>query len=253
LLIIFYLIAIFEFNEPGGPSSADFANSSLISLYDATALNPAILPRIGNNGLALVYTKPFGISNLSYNRAIINLNRPALGFSFSSLGQTGYHEHTFTLAAGFALNKNFSYGIILKGYHVDISYYGNDFFPSLNLGILFMQNTYRLAIVVGDINNPKSKQGDLIPASLQIGGSLLPVKGFSLSCDFFKNVDYERFLTGVEFNLLPIFSLRFGIATNPYVIAGGFAISFKNFRFDYGYRYHPSLKETQILSLNLKT
>ena len=115
-----------------------------------------------------------------------------------------------------------------------------------------MQKTYRLALVLEDMNNPKSKQGDLIPASLQIGGSLIPVNGFSLSCDFLKNADYERFLGGVEFNLLPIFSLRFGVATSPYLIAGGFDISFKNLRFDYGYRYHPRLKETHVLSLSLK-
>lgn len=252
-MIIFYLIAIFEFNESGGPSAAYFANSTIISSYDATATNPAALPRIGNNGLALVYTKPFGLSTLTYNRLILNIKRPALGFSFSSLGQTGYYEHTFTLAAGFSINDKLSYGIILKGYHINILGYGNDFFPSLNLGVLFRQNTYRLALVFEDMNNPKSKQNDLIPASLQIGGSWLPVNGFSLSCDFLKNPDYERFLGGVEFNLLPIFSLRFGLATNPYLIAGGFAISVKNLRFDYGYRYHPRLKETQVISLNLKT
>ena len=252
-MTIFYLIAIFEFNEPGGPSAAYFANSTLISLYDATAINPAALPRIGDNGLALVYTKPFGLNTLTYNRLILNLNRPALGFSFSSQGQTGYYEHTFTLGAGFAINNNFSYGIILKGYQLNISDYGNDFFPSLNLGILFRQNTYRLALVFADINNPKSKQGDLIPASFHLGASLMPVNGFSLSCDFIRNADYERFLGGVEFNLLPIFSLFFGVATNPYLIGGGFAISFKNLRFDYAYRYHPKLKETQVLSLSLKS
>lgn len=252
-MIIFYLIAIFDFNEPGGPSSAYFANSTIISLYDATAINPASLPRIGNNGLALVYTKPFGLSTLTYNRLILNLNRPALGFSFSSLGQTGYYEHTFTLATGFALNKNFSYGIILKGYNVNIRDYGNDFFPSLNLGILFKQSTYRLALVFADMNNPKSKQGDLIPASLQIGGLLNSFNGFSLSCDFLKNTVSERFLGGIELNLLPIFSLRFGVATNPYLIAGGFGVSLKNLSIDYGYRYHPRLKETHVLSLSLKS
>ncbi len=252
-MIIFFLLLIFEFNEPGGPSSAYLANSSSITSFDATALNPAVLPKIGHHGLALVHTKPYSISSLTYNRIVINWRRPALGFSFSSFGQTGYRENILSLASAFAINSNLSYGFILKGYYLKINDYGNDFFPSLNLSVLYCQYYYRLAAVIEDLNNPKSRSGDLIPVSLRIGGTLIPNQSLSFSIDILKTVGFERFFVGFEFNLLPIFSIRTGIATNPYLIAGGLGFFYKHFNLDYTYRYHPKLKETHILSLAIKS
>jgi len=247
------LIAIFDFNEPGGPSTVLFNNTTTISLYDATAINPAALPRIGSNGIGVVYTKPFGIGRLSYNRFVLNLDRPAFGFSLSALGQTGYYEYTFTFAKGFVVDNNFSYGLLLKGYVVKIKDYGDDFIPGFNLGMLYKQNIYRLAVVLTDLNNPKTRAGDLIPMALRVGVTFAPVTNFSLSSNFLRSAESERFFGGVEFQLLPIFILRIGVATNPYLVAGGFGISLRNLSLDYSYRYHPSLKETHILSLSLKS
>ena len=252
-MIIFFFLLIFDFNETGGPASAYLANSSSISSFDATAINPAILPRIEHHGLALVHTKPFGISSLTYSRLIINWIRPALGFSFSSFGQTGYQENILSLATAFAVNNNISYGIIFKGYYLKINDYGSDFFPSLNLGVLYTNNNYRLAAVFEDLNNPKNRIGDLIPLSLRIGGTLIPNNNLSFSIDFLKNINFERFFAGIEFDLLPIFSFRTGVATNPYLIAGGFGFFFKHLCFDYAYQYHPKLKETHVFSLAIKS
>lgn len=252
-MIIFFFLLFFDFNEAGGPSSAYLANSSSITSFDATAFNPAVLPRIGFHSLALVHTNPYKISSLTYNRIVLNWNRPAFGFSFSSFGQTGYRENILSLASAFALNNNFSYGFIFKGYYLQINDYGSDFFPSLNLGVLYSQYNYRLAAVVEDLNNPKNRTGDLIPVSLRIGGTLIPNHSLSISIDLLKTVDFERCFAGIEFNLLPIFSLRTGIATNPYFIASGFGFLYKHLSFDYTYRFHPKLKETGVFSLTIKS
>lgn len=248
-LILFFFILIFDFNEPGGPSSACFTGSTQISLYDATAVNPAILSRIEHPSLALVHTKPFTISTLNYNRLVMNLNRPNFGFAVSSLGQTGYYEYCFSLATAFAVNNHFSYGLILKGNYVNIGEYGSDFLPSLNLGILYLNSNYRVAVVLEDVNNPKSRQGDLIPATLRIGGALTPTNNFSFSGDFLKSTTYERMLAGVNFVMVPMISLRAGVATNPYLLSAGFGVSFKTLSFDYAFRFHTQLKETHIISL----
>ncbi|MDH5185827.1 MAG: hypothetical protein OEZ20_09265 [candidate division WOR-3 bacterium] len=240
---------MFDFNEIGGPASANFVSSTTLSLYDGTATNPAILSQIGHSGFALVHTKPFAISNLSYHRLIMNLKRPFLGFALSSLGQPGYYEYIIALATSFALKNNFAYGLILKLNYLSIGNYGKDFLPSLNLGILYRQSNYRLAVVLEDLNNPKSRAGDLIPASVRLGCTVEPVADFRLSGDFLKSTNYERLLTGVDFSLLPMVSFRVGIATNPYHLAAGIGISLKTFSLDYACRYHTRLKETHILSL----
>ncbi|MEO0093711.1 MAG: hypothetical protein ABIK67_05600 [candidate division WOR-3 bacterium] len=252
-MLILFLWTIFEFYEPGGPGSSYFASTTNNSFYSATAINPAMLSRIDKSGIGLVICQPYGISNLTYSRLAGNLNRPSLGLSLATLGQTGYHEYTFTFALSFPIDKYFSYGLILKGYYLNIENYGDDLFFGLNLGLLYQQRTYRVGIVIEDLNKPRSYQGDLIITTLRIGATFLPTDNLTFSSDFLKNGDSEQLMGGVEFMLLPIFSLRIGLRTNPYQLALGFGIIAKHLNLDYTYRYHPSLKETHIISLAIKS
>lgn len=251
-MVLFFLIALFDFREAGGSATVIFAQTTNFSFYEATATNPAVLTKITNNEVGLVHTKPFGVSSLVYNRGIVGLGKLSFGFSFSNLGQKGYNEYIFTLAKGFTINQELSYGLILKAYFLNIAGYGNDFMPGLNLGFLFAPKNYRLAMVLEDFNNPKSRNGDLIPATLRIGGAWLPVLNFKWNGDWLRNTQSERFQTGIEFDLLSIFSLRAGVTINPYQLAIGFGISYQYFGLDYAYRYHPRLKETQIISFALR-
>jgi hypothetical protein len=250
---LFFFFAIFDFRETGGPSSVLLANTANPTIYEATAVNPAVLPKIGYNGIGLVYTKPFGITGLTYNRLTVSFTRPGLGFSLATLGQAGYHEYTFSLATAFLINEDFSYGLIVKGYYLNIGGYGDDFIPGLNLGVLWGKRDYWLGIVLEDLNNPKTRQGDLIPLTVRIGGSLSLVSNFSVKADWLRNTNWESFRGGLEFNILPIFSLRTGFSTSPYQLALGLGILFKNLSFDYACRYHPRLNETHIFSLMLKS
>lgn len=252
-MLLFFFLTIFDFKEPGGPGTGIFANTANQTIYEGTAINPAVLPRIGTTGIGLVYTQPFGITGLTYNRLVLSFARPAIGFAFANLAQVGYYEYTFSIAKAFLINEYFSYGLILKGYYLNINDYGNDFIPGINLGVLLGKRNYWLAIVFEDLNNPRSRQGDVIPLTLRIGGSFYPVPNLSVKMDWLRNANWEGIRAGLELNLLPIFSLRTGFGTNPYQLALGFGISFKNLSFDYGCRYHPRLKETHILSLAIKS
>jgi hypothetical protein len=153
-LIIFLLCLLeaFNYQEIGGSNSALQISLTENSSYCATAVNPALLPYLTKNSFGVVYSRPFNISQIQYNRVCANYRN--FGFNIARLGQTGYQEYTISTSVGFNLNNNITYGLILKGLYLDLSQYGQSFIPALNFGLVYKINKFIFGSVIENINNP---------------------------------------------------------------------------------------------------
>ncbi|MEO0091090.1 MAG: hypothetical protein ABIK61_00025 [candidate division WOR-3 bacterium] len=248
MLIIFYLWAIFEYQEIGGSSSALQISSTIKSTYNATAINPALLSNLNKNGIGLVYCRPFEISDLQYSRLSINYKN--FGVGFSRLGFINYQEFNLSLSAGFNLLPNLAYGLIIKGLYIDLNTYGQSLMPALNLGTSYvMIDKIIISAVMDNLNMPQNPNGEQIPWQLTGGVLFQPVPDFCLGCDLTKSQDNQNIKLGTEFKVIPELAFRLGMKTNPLIISGGLGITFRNIYFDYSLQFYTQLKQTSIFSL----
>jgi hypothetical protein len=72
LIFLLYLINIFEYHEAGGVNSALLLSSVGNSSYTATLVNPAVLAQLEKNSIGLIYSKPFQLDMIQYNRIAMN-------------------------------------------------------------------------------------------------------------------------------------------------------------------------------------
>jgi len=247
LMLILYLLSIFEYQEPGGGSSALLLSSIGNSSYIATAVNPALLTQLDKNGFGVVYSCPYNISLIQYSR--ITANYKNFGLGFSRLGQTGYAEYNLSLSAGMNFNNSLSYGLILKGLYLDLGDYGQSFIPALNIGFTYKVDKFSVGSVLENLNNPQNSAGENIPLAILAGAIYEPVSDFLLGFEITKSAQDQNLAFGAELKPIPNFAVRIGTKTNPFIISGGLGIVLKNISFDYAIKFHSQLEQTSVFSL----
>ena len=244
---LFYLFTLFPSHPPGGSSSATLLNSVRKSAYIATAVNPSLLCHLDKNGIGIVYSQPYNISQIQYSR--LSANYKNFGFGFSRLGQTGYAEYIFSLSAGMSFNQNLSYGLILKGLYLDLGNYGQSFTPALNIGFSYQLNKISFGSVIENLNSPNNSTGENIPWQILAGAMFEPVSDFLLGLEITKSASDQNLALGAELKPIPILAVRLGTKTNPFIISGGLGIEIKNISIDYAIKFHPQLKQTSVISI----
>ncbi|MCX7785520.1 MAG: hypothetical protein N2201_04745 [candidate division WOR-3 bacterium] len=247
MLILFYLLTIFEYQEIGGSSSALQISSTIQSTYNATAINPSLLSRLNKNGIGLVYCRPFEIRELQYNR--LSLNYKNFGLGITRLGFISYQEYTLSFSAGFDFSSHLAYGIMVKGLYLDLSDYGQTIMPALNLGISYFVDKINFSAVLENFNYPQNSLGEKLPWQVLAGILFEPVSDFRFGGDLIKSPETQYLAIGTEFKLLPELTFCLGTKTNPLILSTGLSIIFKNIHFDYSFQYHTKLKQTSIFSL----
>lgn len=247
MLVLFYLLTIFEYQEIGGQSSALQISSTIQSTYNATALNPSLLAYLNKNGLGIVYCRPYEISELQYSR--LSLNYKNFGLGFSRLGFVSYQEYTWSLAAGFKLPPNLAYGLMVKGLYLDLDTYGQSLIPALNFSVSYLMDKITFSAVLDNFNMPQNTKAEQIPWQLVVGFLFQPVSDFLLGGDWNKSKENQHLKLGTEFKVLPELAFRLGMKTNPLIISAGLGIVFRNIYFDYSLQFHMRLKQTSIFSL----
>ncbi|MCX8014415.1 MAG: hypothetical protein N2748_00200 [candidate division WOR-3 bacterium] len=247
IIFLCYLFSVFEYQEIGGGSSATLLSSINNSPYLATATNPALLTLLDKNGLGVVYCQPYEISQIQYHRLSVNYKH--FGLSFARFGQTNYQEFNFALSTGLNFNANLCYGLMVKGFYLDLGDYVQSFMPAVNVGLVYQLDKIKIGSVLANLNNPHNKVGDEVAWQISAGATYEPVSDLLLGIDIQKNYQYENFAFGIELKPLAMFVIRFGTQTNPLLISGGIGILYKNIFLDYALKFHPQLQQTSIFSL----
>lgn len=246
LLLLCSIFSLLNYQEIGGSASAQMISSVDNSIYNATAANPAILSQLDKNNLGIVYSCPYNVKLIQYTRLAGNYKN--FGVNISRLGQVGYQEYIFSLAAGFNITQELSYGLVIKGLYLDLSEYGQTFLPALNFGIVYHLDKIQFGAVLANINRPKTIDDD-IPWLIIMGALFKPVTDFTLGLEIQKSNQDENIAMGAEFKPIPNLAIRLGTKTNPLIISTGLGFIFKNFTLDYALKFHTRLKDTSVFSL----
>jgi hypothetical protein len=254
---------------------------------DASAVyyNPACLPFAMLPGLSASYLRPNGqeFEGLAY----VALGSPvgksqAVGVSFRRFGVDGalvfdedlekyverdlLGETTVSLAHGMALmqdiHSSLSVGWCLNVYNLnfgDYDYLGSATTFGLDLGFLgTLRERTKIGFLLKNINEPEVGKytKEPLPQWISAGASYMPYYGVITELDLraLRGEDVEVHM-GMQFSMTEFLDTRFGFATGPNSMTGGFTLKMGSeglpFEVNYSYSSHSVLPGTHHVSVGL--
>ena len=247
ILFLTFLIRSYYAQQNPGARQSSIGYSDVALSNDVFSLfnNPAGLSRINSREIGLFYSpSPFGINKLAtgyiaYNE-FTSIGNIAVGFM--NYGFELYKENDFVFGYSKKILPNFYLGFNSKYKLINIKNYGksNDFNISLG-GIIDLNNNFYLGF---------SLQNPLRFINTKINSPLIYTSGITyqtltntyLHFAFLKEINFPiSFRLGIEYSIIDIIILRFGIQNKPNIYAGGLGIKYSFLNLDYSVTTHQDL------------
>jgi hypothetical protein len=252
LLIVF--VTAFEFFPASVRTAGMAAGCAVADWQNGWALNPAVTADDQRLAGSIIYAQPFGLPGLNFARA--GLHYRAKMFAITSglqvLSMEGEQEFDLGAVSAINLPGGWSAGFGLHGLILNQRGYTGDFVGAFDFGIGWVGAGLRLGMAGQHLNFPRFSNGDELKPAFRFGLCWTPAAPLLLALDVEKDAEIERFLAGVEYNLLPELALRAGVETFPFSLRSGLSLRLGGLGLDYGYHYHPQLGDTHILGINLR-
>lgn len=215
--------------------------------------NVANLTKHDHLKFSVIFSRPFGLKELSESGLVLAIPSRFGGFGFaaSRFGFSLYRESL--LSFGYANNphKNIFFGFSLNLMEVKIQGYGVGRSVSLNSGILAeLTDNILLGFTIRNINSPTIRTGDKsLQPSMRLGLFYLPTEKFKVIAEYQKENGFSDILrVGTEIELYPSQFLRLGVSNNPSIISMGFGLTSNGITIDYSAITHQFLGTTQNIS-----
>ncbi|NTV45853.1 MAG: hypothetical protein HGB11_04895 [Chlorobiales bacterium] len=239
----------------GGAFNA-LANSSEAIFY-----NPAGQALLSNREVGFFYTQHYGFDELSQFSA--NYTDPLLlpeGFGTLGLGvkQYGfdlYREMTFGLSYANSFERKFFYGVTATYNNLAIRGYGNEAAIGIDVGILaFITQSLSIGFSATNLNQPTLSTGkEPLAQSYTLGLCYHLSKDLRLLADAEKDPRFPLMIkSGIEFDVIPLLTLRGGFSSEPSRISAGMGIHYGMFDIDYAFASHPDLGITHFGSVCIR-
>ncbi|MBK6612194.1 MAG: hypothetical protein IPI59_13890 [Sphingobacteriales bacterium] len=181
----------------------------------------------------------------------------SFGLGVTYYGNPAYNETRAVLAYGRRLFKNFSIGVQLQGYAVNMGEYGSTFKPNFGLGILYKASSKMW--LAGHLHNPLEQsitgaQVDNLPTILQVGMLFNATDALSFFAEIEKNlVEKPIFKVAVEYAIAKKFFVRGGISGYPAQASLGAGVQVGNHIFiDFGSAWHQTLGYSPAFTLRFQ-
>ncbi|MFZ1292072.1 MAG: hypothetical protein WAR79_18385 [Melioribacteraceae bacterium] len=260
--IVIVISLLFYFNQklsgqlqPGAKqialSHSDVANpNDVFSIFT----NPAGLTQIKKTQFGIFYSpSPFGIKELA--NGFLAFNQPTNLGSFS-IGAMNYGFELFKEnRIYFGYSNNFSdqflFGISVFYQIIKIENYGNTNFLNFSLGSIFLLNQ---DLSIGfSIHNPlRNKNYSSLTTNFRTGITYNILDNAKIHFAAFKEINFPiSFSSGIEYDIIKLLSLRFGIQNNPNNFSGGLGINYSFFQIDYAINSHIDLGLTHQIGIIL--
>ena len=224
----------------------------------AGAINPAGLR--GLRGLAIAaWTVPslFGIEGLSRMgfSAGVPIASVPIALSVSTLRLRGYYETSLSLAAAISGGGAWAAGLRLRVEMLGIEGYGQTSVPALDAGVsCAIAPGYSIALLLTNASAARiGAAGEPLPLSLAVGCAYAPGgTGATLYARCSKELlSPLEWNLGAEYVVVPEFTLRLGMSTEPSLVCGGVGIHLAPVAVEYGLTHHRQLGETHYLSVSI--
>ncbi|KQC00669.1 hypothetical protein [Pedobacter sp. Hv1] len=256
-LILFYSVSLVSAQNILGPKMAAMGNNgaAITDVWSIMA-NTAGITAIQSPTLALNYANYFFDKQLSKQAValIVPIQNNYLGLGFQRYGITEYHE----IKAGFAYAKKFgnslSIGIKANYHQLKISNYGQTASFSVDVGAMYHLNQQ---LILGlYFNNPALQKYNNttieidIPTTFHIGATYLATNKVVLASTISKSIHTAIDVAlGIDYQIMPLISLRGGLSLKPFKHYAGIGFVFKKLTVDTAIESDPYLGYSPQISL----
>jgi hypothetical protein len=220
---------------------------------------------IQNNVAGMVWTDKIEVSvynemryrltNLSLSNAnfLLPFKRLHLGFGMNYFGYNLYNQQKFNLAIARKLNSQFSLGVSMALFGVNISENSQAYTFMGDLGLQY-KPTKNLNFGISIFNPTQSKLSEnnnvKVPTYARIGTSYHFSEKLLINAEFEKSIGLpEIFRSGFAFKIHPALTLRAGASSNPFLLTFGAGVKWSKLKVDMAASYHQILGVTPHLSL----
>lgn len=197
----------------------------------------------------------YRLSNLSLSNAnvLIPFKRFHLGFGVNHFGYDLYNQQKFNLAIARKLNSQFSLGISMAMFGVNISENSQTYTFMGDIGLQY-KPTKKLNFGLSIFNPTQSKLSEnnnvKVPTYARVGTSYHASEKLILNAEFEKSLGLpEIFRSGFAFKIHPAFTLRAGASSNPFLLSFGAGVKWSKLKVDMAASYHQILGISPSLSL----
>jgi len=251
--VIFYFCAAFEFTPPAGAASAMLAGGALGEWQHAFALNPALAAECRRAGAAVIWFRPYNLEGVTAGRVALGMNsgRWAWTTSYAQTASGNYHENDIQVDMAARPIPAVAVGVGVHALIQDMGVFGADAVPAFDAGVCWQSGQFRFGAALLRANEPKLRNGDELLLRVIAGAAWRPVETLVLAADVVREETFESFGLGLEFELIPQLKLRCGLGTEPVRYAAGLGVVVGPVGLDYGYQFHPQLRESHLLGLRL--
>ncbi|MEN8120128.1 MAG: hypothetical protein ABFS35_07265 [Bacteroidota bacterium] len=218
--------------------------------------NQAGIADIEEISIGAGFQNAYFIKELSTNALAFALPTKSgvFGVNYTYFGYPKFNQSKFGLAFGKNLGKRISAGIQINYLYTYIEgEYGSQGLATGEIGLITEPiDNFFLAAHVSNFWRAKYTGVDEIylPMLFKVGASYLLYETALISAEIEKDLEFPViFKSGLEFNLVNKFFLRFGIASNPMVFSFGFGYKAKPFNVDIAFSKHPVLGYSPAITL----
>ncbi|MCB9220124.1 MAG: hypothetical protein H6610_11780 [Ignavibacteriales bacterium] len=250
---LFHSINIFSQLQPGAKQIA-LSHSDVASANNSFSLftNPAGLSKIGKTQFGIFYSpSPFGMKELA--NGFITLSHPTSFGSFAvgamNYGFELYKENRIHLGYSNIFAKRFLIGVSGMYQTLNIKNYGHAGFFNFSLGSIFLlTNKFAIGFV---LNNPlRNKDYSPLTTNFRSGITYEIIKEAKIHLSVYKEINFPISVSsGVEYDVLKFFSLRFGIQNEPNIYSAGIGINYLFLNLNYAINSHQDLGMTHQIGL----
>ena len=251
-------VASFE-DKPVSARAGAMAGSFVAVSNDASApfFNPAGLNLFNAVDFSFSQVSLYSQSDLAYSDIGISFPTRRLGsFALNSVsfGRSFYKETELIFTHSFLLVPGAYLGYNIRSLGLKIDGGGSASAVAFDWGIYGSVNpNFSFGIFSKGLNRPKIADEDIYR---RVSGGICwrPFGGLlaSFEVDSPSDSDENLMKLGCELNVLPSFSIRFGVQPSPTIATFGFGLSFKFVDIDYAYITHATLFPEHLFTLSVR-
>lgn len=237
-----------------GAKQISLSHSDIAFSNDVFSLftNPSGLSKIPSSQFGIYYSpSPFGIKEMANAYLAFNQTTDLGSFAVGLLnyGFNLYKENKFFIGYGNNYNGKFYYGFSAYYESIAIKNYGNVNFFNISIGGSYsLSKELFLGFAINDIL--RNKEYSPNSASVRSGISYMVLKNSMVHFSIFKQLNFPvSVCSGIEYDIIKYFSLRFGVQNNPDKYSAGAGINYSIFKVDYAVNQHKDLGLTHQLGI----
>ena len=215
-----------------GAASLGMAGSDiLLSNIQSIHTNQAGLTSIKSLEAQVTAQQWYGISELidgSLGVALPAGKFGVVGLSVSSYGVKSYSEQSFGLVYARDLSRHLAIGAKVGMFNLRIDQYGSTLSPNFEIGMRStLLEPFVLAAHVRSPVRTRITSTTDIPTHLSLAIGYQPSKKLITTLEASTYIDGKPNVSlGIDYRIIEMLSLRFGAATQPGIVSGGFALHF---------------------------